>query len=368
MAYDVNITGEIIPYEAYDFPGFVNLTTVEDQLKNANGDDIKVNINSWGGDVDEGFLIYTALRKYAQDNNAKVTTYIKGRCYSIATVIFLAGDKRVLNKFIAPFVHNAWTYSMGDAKELIRVATDLEKVNTRIGQFYADHTNLTYEEARELMENETSIDPSEALEIRFGTEIEEVLRPVALNKILNKKSKNNMAQEIKDEKGLMNALKAFFTPKSVKNLEVFTSASETLLFPDLEEGDNPKVGDKATIDGKAAEGEITLQDGTIYVFVAGVLEEIKEADGEEDDTETSTRIEELEAENKALKDKLEAQNSKVSGLENSVKDLQKKWDGLQNLVSNHVVDDKGNDPKNNGGKDGEEKKGLAGAARNLKSK
>lgn len=364
MAYEINIIGEIIPFDTFGMEGYVNLSNVENQLKSANGDDLKVNINSWGGDVDEGFLIYTALRKYAKENNAKVTTYAKGRCYSIATVIFLSGDERVLNKYLAPFVHNAWTYAMGDANELQRQAVDLEKVNKRIGQFYAEHTNLTYEESRELMQNETSIEPEEALNIRFGTSIEEVLRPVALNKIFNKKHNSEMANQIKDEKGLMNALKNFFTGSGAKNLEVFTSASETLLFPDLEEGQTPKVGDKATIDGKAAEGEVTLQDGTIYVFVAGVLEEIKEADGEEDNTED--RMAELEAENASLKEQLNAQNSKVTELEGKVKTIEKNWNNLQNLVSKHVVDDKQNSGKNHQEGGEQEKGGLSGAAKNLK--
>lgn len=363
MAFEINIIGEVIPFDTYGMDGYVNLTEVENQLKNAGGEDIKVNINSWGGDVEEGFLIYTALRKYAQENNAKVTTYAKGRCYSIATVIFLSGDERVLNKYIAPFVHNAWNYAMGDANELRRVAVDLENVNKKIGQFYAEHTNLTYEEARELMQNETSIEPEEALNIRFGTSIEEVLRPVALNKIFNKKNNSEMTT-IKDEKGLMAAIKNFFKADGPKNLELFTSASETLLFPDLEEGQAPKVGDKATIDGKAAEGEITLQDGTVYVFVAGVLEEIKKADG--DDDNDADRIAELEAENSKLKEQLDAQNSKMSTLESKVSEMESNWKNFKNLVSNHVVDDPQNGKKTTTKDEGGEKKGgLASAAKNL---
>lgn len=366
---EININGEIVPFVYYwDESGFTNLTNVEKQLTAAKGEDIIVNINSIGGDVDEGFLIYSALRKYAKENNAKVTTYAKGRCYSIATVIFLAGDERILNRFLCPFVHNAWTYAEGDSKQLLRYAVDLEKVNERIAKFYEDHTDLTYQEARDLMENETSIEPQEALNIRFGTNIEEIMRPVALNKIFNKNKFDMSKEQLKDDKSLIRALKNLFAPTGAKNLEVFTSASETLLFPDLEEGDSPKVGDRATIDGRAAEGEVTLQDGTIYVFVAGILEEIKEADGDEDESETTERIETLEAENKALKDQLAAQNSKITALETKVGDFDKNWSNLKSLVSNHVIDDKENSEKSNPKKDDEPKKGLSGSIGNLKKK
>ena len=48
---------------------------------------------------------------------------------------------------------------------------------------YANHTNLTYEEARALMDAESSITTEEAKEIRFATEVEEVLRTRCITKI-----------------------------------------------------------------------------------------------------------------------------------------------------------------------------------------
>ena len=78
---------------------------------------------------------------------------------------------------------------MGDAKTLTRVSADLEKCNEKIANHYALHTDLTHEEARELMDAETSISPKEALNIRFATEIEEILRPVALQRFNNNKHK-----------------------------------------------------------------------------------------------------------------------------------------------------------------------------------
>lgn len=365
MAFEINILGEIIPFAHPAEWEVVNLSDVEKMLDGAKGQDVTVNINSPGGDVDEGFLIYTALRKYAADNNAKVTTYAKGRCHSIATVIFLAGDERIANKYLEPFVHNAWTFAVGDAGELLRTAADLEKLNKRIAEFYADHTDLTYEEARELMNNDSYIDPEEAVRIRFATKIEEVLRPVALNKILNKKTKKIMAKSEKNEKSFFKAMKEFFasTDGGASNLEVYTSASETIVFPDLEDGATPKVGDKATIDDKAAEGRYTLGDGTVYVFVAGELTEIEEPSDDGDDTDAE--VEALKAENKELKERLSALNSSVEELKKSQKEADKRWNKLKSTVSNYVVDDEENKDKSSSNPKNL-KKGLAGAASRLK--
>lgn len=360
--HEINIDGEIIPFELYDMTGYINLPRVESQLNNAKGQPIKVNINSVGGDVDEGFLIYAAIRKYAKENNVRVTTYAKGRCFSIATVVFLAGDDRIGNKFIEPFIHNAWTYAIGDSKEMSRVASDLEKVNNKIASHYSEHTNLTIDEALELMNNDTFIDNDFALNIRFATEIEEIVRPAALKKILNK---NKIEMANNDDKKFLDKLKKIFASDAKNAVELFTATNETLFFPDLEEGTTPKVGDRATIDGKNAEGEYTLPDGTVYVFVNGVLDEIRKKE-EEEDGDTEERIEELESENARLRQEIESQNKKLDKVIKAQKDQEKYWNSLKDLVSSEVVDDKGNDPKSDNNK--EESKGLAGAANRLKER
>lgn len=369
----VQIYGEIVPFqdEWIIENGYCNLAHVTKQLEAAEGEDIEVAINSPGGDVDEGFAIYSALRRYAKDNKASVTSRADGRVASIATVIFLAGDKRIGNEYIEPFVHNARWFQDGDAEALKKASVILEDANEKMAKFYAEHTNLTYEEARALMDEETFITPQEALDMRFFTEIEEIMRPVALERF-SKKSKHQNIKKMSDkktEKGLLEHLKAFFkTEGSIKNLEVMTSTSETLMFPDLEEGQEPKVGDKAEVDGKAAEGRITIQDGTTYVFVAGVLEEIIPAEEEEEDDEAMAA---LKAENEELKKQIaaqakqsEAQAKQIESIAAKQKEADKRWEGLKNTISNYQVDGKENTRK--AASEGTEVKGLAAAVAKLK--
>lgn len=344
--HKVQIYGEIVPYQdgwVVD-NGFCNLTYVNKQLAEAGGKEVLIGINSFGGDVDEGFAIYSAIRRYAKENNVKITTRADGRCSSIATVIFLAGDTRIGNRYVEPFVHNAWIYQEGDAKSFVRVAAELEKTNKQIALFYSEHTDLTYDEARALMEKDTFITAEEALNIRFATEIEEVLRPVALQKFTNK---FNKTMSDKNEKGLIALLrKALNVEGSVKNLEVFTSTNESLVFPDLEEGQSPSVGDKATIDGKAAEGRITIADGTTYVFVAGELTEIIPA---EEDDDVEEEIVALKKENEALKAQVETMNSTLQGVVAKQKEADTKWNNLKKTISAYAVDSKDEEDKWKGG-------------------
>lgn len=294
MNHEIKIYGEIVPFQDSWIieNGYCNLSFVQRQLSEANGQDVTVRINSFGGDVDEGFAIYSELRRYAKENNAEITTLAEGRCASIATIIFLAGDKRLVTEYTEPFVHNAWSYAMGDSNEITRVAADLEKCNDKIAKHYETHTNLTYDEARELMENETSITPEECVALRFATEIEEIFRPVALQNILKSKLIKNQIEMSKSKKGSLLAM--FKKALGFQNKIVFTADEKEVDFYELEDTDTPKVGDKANIDGNPADGEVVMADGKTYVFTSGELTEIK--DGEQGAETEDATIEEVQKE------------------------------------------------------------------------
>lgn len=278
--HEIKIYGEIVPIEErwiIDAGGYVNLTSVQEQLSNANGQDINVRIRSFGGCVQTGFDIYNELRRYAKENNAKVHTLGEGFVASIATVIFLAGDKRTLTENTNPFVHNAWTYTVGNSKEILRVAVELDECNNKIAEHYALHTDITKDEALALMENETSITPNEAKEMRFATHIEEVLRPVALKRF---NTNNNNQKMNKKTEPLLNKAMKFL--KSFSNKVVSTADGKELDFYELGEEDTVKVGDKAYYDGMDADGSFIMPNGETYVFIEGELQEILS----EDETDT----------------------------------------------------------------------------------
>lgn len=131
-------------------------------------DEINVYINSYGGEVAEGIAIYNALRRH----KAKVRTICDGFACSIASVIFMAGDERVMNEASMLMIHNAWTYAEGNAAQLRKQAEDLEKITLLSIEAYKAHSSLKEEEIKALMDAETWILPSEALEYGFATNVE----------------------------------------------------------------------------------------------------------------------------------------------------------------------------------------------------
>lgn len=128
---------------------------------------INVHINSYGGEVAEGLAIYNALRNH----KAKVKTYCDGFACSAASVIFMAGDERIMSIASLLMVHNAWSYAAGDANQLRKQADDLETITQASINAYMQQINITEDELKELLDNETWILPSDALEMGFATSI-----------------------------------------------------------------------------------------------------------------------------------------------------------------------------------------------------
>ena len=162
----LNIYGDIASCEMCGEVSAVSLSKQLEALGDVN--QIDVYINSYGGEVAEGLAIYNALRRH----KAKVTTYCDGFACSIASVIFMAGDKRIMNESSLLMIHNAWTKAMGNSAELRKQADDLEKITQASVAAYKSHSSLSEEEIKALMDAETWILPEEALFYGFATAIE----------------------------------------------------------------------------------------------------------------------------------------------------------------------------------------------------
>lgn len=146
--------------------GVKKLSKELDAMKDVQS--INVYINSYGGEVAEGLAIYNALRRH----KAKIRTYCDGFACSSASVIFMAGDERIMYESSLLMIHNAWTYTQGNAAELRKQADDLEKITQASVEAYKANSTLEEDEIKKLMDEETWILPEEAIEYGFATGIE----------------------------------------------------------------------------------------------------------------------------------------------------------------------------------------------------
>lgn len=183
-AADLYIFGDITtwPWDEKDRDAY----GIVKELRKLEVDQVNVHINSYGGDVSEGLAIYNVLK----NSKAKVTTYCEGFACSAASVIFMAGDERVMNDASLLMIHNAWSYASGDANEFRKKADDLEKITQASINAYMNRIWITEEELKEKMNVETWITAEEALTDGFATKIleaeEEGVNQSAFRTIRNK--------------------------------------------------------------------------------------------------------------------------------------------------------------------------------------
>ena len=134
---------------------------------------ITARINSPGGSAFGGLAIGNLLRNWP----APVTTHVDGLAGSAATLIFAAGDERVMAPNTLLFVHRASTYGWGNAADLAKVAEDLKTIDTAILSTYKEISNLPDEQLKELMDGESFISAPQAKEWGFATSIDRI--PIA---------------------------------------------------------------------------------------------------------------------------------------------------------------------------------------------
>lgn len=188
--------------ERWDGSGVTRERVVE-QLENANSKPLNIHINSYGGEVFEGFAIYNAINNY----KGSKTVYIDGIAASIASVIALAGDKIIMNKASMFMIHNASGGCYGTAEEMRKVVEALEQINSVIRDIYLDKTNIDEDKLKELMENETFLTPKECIEYGFCDEILDE-EPEPIDEPLNKLETafSNRLKQINDLKEALKLL------------------------------------------------------------------------------------------------------------------------------------------------------------------
>lgn len=293
----LNIYGNItsMPFE----DGDVSCANLSKQLEKL-GDvtQIDVYINSYGGEVAEGVAIYNALKR----QKAKIKTICDGFACSIASVIFMAGEERVMNEASMLMIHNAWTFAEGNSAELRKQADDLDKITKLSIETYKANSNLTEEEIVALMDAETWILPNEALEYGFATSIA-------------KTEKSNASQNAKLQ--LFNIVKAY---------------QEELNENDEEEVDNVDEEPDDTLDDEEQPTEEPTEDEETEDNVDDTdteenpADEPSEPEATDEDTEEETEVtdEETEAETEETDEETEDEETEENPTQ--------KWSGFFNSI------------------------------------
>lgn len=138
----------------------------KDELNSGNGD-ITVWINSPGGDCVAAAQIYNMLANY----KGNVTVKIDGIAASAASVIAMAGNTVLMSPVSMMMIHNPATIAFGDHTEMEKAIDMLEGVKDSIINAYALKTGMSRAKLSHLMDAETWMDATKAVELGFADDI-----------------------------------------------------------------------------------------------------------------------------------------------------------------------------------------------------
>ncbi len=137
-----------------------------EELEETTGD-IVVWINSPGGDTIAAAQIYTMLMDYP----GAVTVKIDGLAASAASVIAMAGTTVLMSPVSTMMIHNPATIAFGQASDLTRAISMLDEVKESIINAYEIKTGMDRKAISELMDAETWMDATKAIDLGFADDV-----------------------------------------------------------------------------------------------------------------------------------------------------------------------------------------------------
>ncbi|HLT25877.1 MAG TPA: head maturation protease, ClpP-related, partial [Zeimonas sp.] len=156
---------DVIGYDYWTGDG-VTAKRIAGALRSLGKGPVTVNVNSPGGDLFEGLAIYNLLREH----EGEVTVKVLGLAASAASMIAMAGDTIQIARAGFFMVHNAWVIAMGNRHDLREIGDWLEPFDAAMADIYVARTGQEAEAVAKLMDAESWIGGSAAIEQGFADE------------------------------------------------------------------------------------------------------------------------------------------------------------------------------------------------------
>lgn len=137
----------------------ITAKSVMAQLSEISGD-VTVRISSGGGDVYTGIDIMTALKNH----DGEVTVIVESLAASAASFIAVGGADRVLMRESSEMmVHRAWSLVEGNADDVRKTLSDLERQDNKLAAIYAGKAGGEIQDWLDAMSAETWYTAEEAV-------------------------------------------------------------------------------------------------------------------------------------------------------------------------------------------------------------
>jgi ATP-dependent Clp protease protease subunit len=252
-------------------------------IEESNQQIVKLIINSPGGFIEDAENMAKALR----DSKKIFFSTNSGDVASAAVNLFLVPPKgnRTFDPskgvFLVhmPFLDPRDGGATGTSEEIQSVAEEMKKREKKLSQEYSKATGTSANILEGFMKENTPLTEEQIQQLGFATIIKPEFKAVAYFKNDNDMTNEEVTKKVGIIESLLQKVLAFVKPK---NLMVQDTTGKELDFGDaVQDPSQIAVGVAATVDGKPAEGEYPMPDGTVLVFAAGTITEIRPSVSEE---------------------------------------------------------------------------------------
>jgi ATP-dependent protease ClpP protease subunit len=223
-------------------------------------------IISQGGCVEEGLKIMIWLDMLSQEGK-EIITVVSGNAYSIASLIMLAADKRYISKHGEIMVHNPMIpyIEYANANELEKHIEELRSLEEMLQSLYVGFSNISIEDIKILMDNETFLSPEEAVSKGFADEVINI-KPKPFSMMATKTKYNMSKSNVRNQ---LNVVIAALNGEKVVNQMYYNTKGDEIQIYQSNPAKYAK-GDKTSMEA----GEVRLSDGTMLNIKNFEIEDI----------------------------------------------------------------------------------------------
>lgn len=162
------LISDVIGGTFYGYDLGITAKQVKRQLAEIGDEEVDVLINSPGGSVWEATAIAELFRGHSRDVHMRII----GIAASAASVFPMVGASVTMAKSAMLMIHDPWSITVGDAREMRKTAEMLDKAKDTIIAMYGERSSLSAEDLAAAMSEETWYKADEALKAGFIDEVE----------------------------------------------------------------------------------------------------------------------------------------------------------------------------------------------------
>ena len=261
--YIANVSQDVAEINLFDEIGMGGISgqAFADEIQMLNDFGVKeihVNINSPGGSIIDGLSIFSAI----MNSEAEVQTHIVGIAASMAGVIAMAGAKITMVDFGKLMIHNPSGSSDPDENE----QNALDSLKDSLLVIFKNRTNKSKSELSDIMDNETWLNPKQALEGGF---IDEIVS--SKHKDKKKRKRQPVAEITNILQSITNTSKTEKMKELCKYLNLSDDATEASIIEAVKKINDELTEVTATLETKTTElteatDKVTTHEATIKQF------------------------------------------------------------------------------------------------------